>query len=166
MFSVALQVTDNGLIDAYKALLSSDEATQAFIQRSTTNDVNRTAEDMLRVLRTEPGPVKYPIRWTSVKQRKAFFASNGFGRGIPAVRSHELANGWKYRVIYTPGQLAEVEVENPAPYEQFVTGRNQQAFHAITGWNLNEMVFEDYSRKMADRVETSLIRGFYAIGES
>jgi hypothetical protein len=30
---------------------------------------------------SDPGPVKKPIDWTSVRQRAAFFASNGFGRG-------------------------------------------------------------------------------------
>jgi hypothetical protein len=30
-----------------------------------------------------PGPVVYPIEWASERQRAAFFATNGFGHGIP-----------------------------------------------------------------------------------
>ena len=32
-------------------------------------------------------PVQYPIRWDSAKQRAAFFATNGFGNGIPYERT-------------------------------------------------------------------------------
>jgi hypothetical protein len=32
-------------------------------------------------------PVQYPIRWDSEKQRRAFFATDGFGHGIPYQRT-------------------------------------------------------------------------------
>ena len=36
---------------------------------------------------SEPGqPVTYPIQWDSEKQRRAFFATDGFGEGIPYQR--------------------------------------------------------------------------------
>ncbi len=38
-----------------------------------------------------PGPPKYPIRWKSEKQRRAFFATDGFGKGIPYKRIGKLA---------------------------------------------------------------------------
>ncbi len=36
-------------------------------------------------------PVSYPIQWDSEKQRRAFFATNGFGNGIPYSRTGDLA---------------------------------------------------------------------------
>lgn len=35
----------------------------------------------------ERKPVQYPIQWDSEKQRRAFFATNGFGHGIPYNRT-------------------------------------------------------------------------------
>lgn len=35
-----------------------------------------------------PGkPITYPVNWDSLKQRAAFFATNGFGKGIPYKRT-------------------------------------------------------------------------------
>src|SRR5690348_12561843 len=48
----------------------------------------------LNELAHEPGKVKYPIEWESEKQRRAFFATNGFGRGIGAERTHDLSQSW------------------------------------------------------------------------
>lgn len=42
-----------------------------------------------------PGdPITYPVQWDTDKQRRAFFASKGFGAGIPYHRTGEHANGW------------------------------------------------------------------------
>lgn len=38
-------------------------------------------------------PVQYPIRWDSLKQQRAFFATNGFGHGIPYKRTGKTV--WK-----------------------------------------------------------------------
>lgn len=44
----------------------------------------------------QPGPKPtYPINWDSERQRRAFFASNGFGRGIPYKRTGEYVDNWK-----------------------------------------------------------------------
>jgi hypothetical protein len=43
-----------------------------------------------------PGkPIVYPVPWDSNKQKKAFFASGGFGHGIPTVRTDRYISGWK-----------------------------------------------------------------------
>lgn len=53
---------------------------------------------MLRVKTTlsQPAPKPgHPIRWDSLKQKRAFFASDGFGRGIPTQRSGRTVRGWQ-----------------------------------------------------------------------
>lgn len=43
----------------------------------------------------EPGkPITYPVQWDSEKQRRAFFATNGFGAGIPYKRTGAYVAGW------------------------------------------------------------------------
>lgn len=55
-------------------------------------------------------PVTYPIQWDSEKQRRAFFATDGFGKGIPYVRTGDYIKGWK------KAELPEVfEISNQHP---------------------------------------------------
>lgn len=50
----------------------------------------------MRVKGSKPG---YPINWDSVKQKKAFFASDGFGGGIPHTRTDRYINTWQLERI-------------------------------------------------------------------
>lgn len=43
----------------------------------------------------EGEPVRYPIQWDSERQKRAYFASNGFGAGIPYKRTHAMRLGIK-----------------------------------------------------------------------
>ena len=44
---------------------------------------------------TAPGSeVQYPIAWDTPRQQSAFFATNGFGKGIPTGRSGRYEEGW------------------------------------------------------------------------
>ncbi len=88
-------------------------------------------------------PSDYPLEWTSDKQRKAYFATNGFGKGIPYKRTGDLARGWRV-VANNNGAVFAIAITNPSKSAKFVYGslarnvqeakRYQQRFHAITGW--------------------------------
>lgn len=54
------------------------------IGRKRIYEATRRAQAILRLPKSRP---RYPIRWVSERQRRAFFASDGFGRGIPSSRS-------------------------------------------------------------------------------
>lgn len=103
---------------------------------------------VVRALQTKPGPPRYPIRWTSKRQRRAFFATNGFGRGIPTRRTGAIAAGWKAEFIATEdgGILA---ISNPREEAKFVQGPQPfgQGFHRDTGWaqidDYEEMFYAD-----------------------
>lgn len=155
-----LKVDDRDLLAAAAELF---ERAPAVTRRAVDQAANRVGEQTLARLRREPGPVRRPIQWASERQRRAFFASNGFGRGIPTRRTQRLVNAWRLVVIYTPDQLTEVGFENDTPYRPYVTGRRQQPFHRITGWQSEESVFLDAAIAMTDAVETALIRSFYSV---
>lgn len=97
--------------------------------------------DALSELGHEPGPVKHPVEWESDKQRKAFFATDGFGRGIGAERTHDLSQSWGI-VKSMFGNDIVVRFDNPQPYAAFVYGSlsktnpgdYQQRMHKNTGW--------------------------------
>lgn len=59
----------------------------------------------------------YPIRWDSIRQRKAFFATDGFGGGIPHRRTGAYQKGYRIRAL-PQGH----EVINTVPGAQFVGG--------------------------------------------
>lgn len=90
-----------------------------------------------KYLRKSAGSVHYPIEWTSDKQRKAFFATDGFGGGIPYKRTNDLVHDWHVVVGVDPEGIA-ISVYNGSDEAQYVygddTGKHQQWFHQNTGW--------------------------------
>jgi len=107
---------------------------------------NEVEGPFMRELRTEApprSPGDYPINWTSERQQIAFWATNGFGRGIPTGRTGETSAGWRMGVS-RDGRSALFEVENTTPHARFVGGslaqniqqavRFQQRFHREQGW--------------------------------
>lgn len=90
-------------------------------------------------------PNQYPIEWTSDKQRKAYFATDGFSKGIPYNRSGVLVTSWVI-VGKRIGNGYAIVVENKLPASRYVVGTlakdlkrasaPQQLFHKITGWQL------------------------------
>lgn len=125
---------------------------------------------LLDELHYYPGEVKYPIQWTSERQRKAFFATDGFGAGIPYRRTGRLRDAWRV-VSDVQGGAFTMRVENDADSARFVVGslaqnvsaaqRFQQRFHANTGWPLAtetvafwlDAAQEEYQRILRDRLD-------------
>lgn len=82
-----------------------------------------------------------PYIWQSEKQRRAFFATKGFGRGIPTKRTDELKNGWT--VTTQDSNWTMVKIENKSGYAGFVQGEYQQKGHAADKWRKIEQVVSD-----------------------
>lgn len=82
---------------------------------------------------TTPKP-SYPLRWTSEKQRRAFFATGGFGNGIPYQRTGKLQDS--YDVVLTDGTNdgGILSVTNSDPKAQFVVGDRVQPMFLDIGW--------------------------------
>lgn len=111
----------------------------------------RLANDALRKLTIIPGAPVYPLRWKSPKQRRAYFATNGFGRGIPSVRKYTLVKGW--RVVYTRTATGgQISMTNPVEYMQYVQGDDAQPFHLDTGWVQRGDVQNDFVRETSQQV--------------
>jgi hypothetical protein len=70
-----------------------------------------------------------PYQWQSEKQRRAFFATKGFGKGVPSQRTGELSRGWQASVDPYRKTLF-----NRVPYAKFVMGNDQQRGHTKDGW--------------------------------
>lgn len=107
----------------------------------------------LKDLKREPGRVRYPIRWKTERQRRAFFATNGFGAGIPTKRTGKFTGAWRIDIDYRGGMTAEVW--NRMPYGRFVGGDDQQPFHKDTGWYYAPRLVETHWLKFLDDIEDS-----------
>ncbi len=58
-----------------------------------------TTEEIVRIMRQPGKPSTRPVQWDSPKQRAAFFASGGFGQGIPYRRSGGTEQAWMNAAI-------------------------------------------------------------------
>lgn len=148
MFSFDFQL-DHDIVEAWQdAIIQSPQTTRVFIEGTIVGDIERK----VRAVDVYPGPVKYPIEWTSEKQRRAFFATDGFGAGIPYKRSGTFFDD----VIVTldPSEL-NLSIVNRNPVARYVIGDDQQKFHANTGWrDPSEQYFDILLEAQDDIIDT------------
>jgi hypothetical protein len=84
-------------------------------------------------LKNKRGSVVYEIQWTSDRQRKAYFASDGFDGGIPTTRTGEHERNWFVKPNRRAGEIA---MGNSSAQAEFTVGQFQQQFHKNTGYPL------------------------------
>lgn len=127
------------------------EAKRKFQRAMQQRPGNQLAARALARLKTVPGKPNYPFKFTNDRQRRGFFASDGFGQGIPASRGNPPAvtEAWGAEFIATDdgGILA---LTNDEPHMEFVQGARAQAFHIDTGWVQVDDVEQDAFAEMED----------------
>lgn len=88
----------------------------------------RAAEEIRQEMAVEGEPPTYPIQWDSDKQRRAYFASDGFGGGIPTVRSGGYGAAWQA----IPTELG-IDIGNPLSHARYIgggtSGQGQSRIH-------------------------------------
>jgi hypothetical protein len=103
------------------------------------NAVSAIGNQTVSILSTEPGKPKYPIRWTSERQRKFVMAKLRRMGQIPYIRTGRYAAAWRWFAKSTQfGGLFVIEntakTSKGESLEQYVQGIHQQGFHKDTGW--------------------------------
>lgn len=66
--------------------------------------------------------IRYPIQWDSERQRRAFFASNGFGGGIPYHRTGGYGRAWQIRRNPGVRVMAGYSMVNALESAQYIGG--------------------------------------------
>jgi len=107
----------------------------------------------IRTRMRQPGKaINYPVKWDSEKQRRAFFATNGFGRGIPSRRTDRYRLGWN---IQQAGAIG-YRLENNAPYSKYLGGTafgpGQSNIHQGR-WPILRDVFDEEIKKLPAEIE-------------
>lgn len=87
-------------------------------------DIQQALENAKYSLGLPGKPISYPVQWDSEKQRRAYFATKGFGSGIPYQRTGAYNKGWQ--IEQTGYRLArEFTLSNNVKYANWVSGGPQ-----------------------------------------
>lgn len=113
---------------------------------------------------TYPGAVSRPFAFATARSRRAYFATRGFGKGIPYRRTGALGKGWKVKLDRRRNE-GFLSVANDVPYAGYVYGSGlfslgsfrQVPGHKNTGWGngLDEKIF-----KLSEDATAMLIAAF------
>jgi len=144
--------------------IQGDEQVRQALQRLGVQVLPLTRREMYnqllalrnRVARVGPRP-SYPINWDSEKQRRAYFATKGFGHGIPYRRGasgQRVHNAW--RVVRSGSGYA---LENPLEKALYVYGdENMQGQSRIHQgrWPLWARLIDEYIDKVPAEAEREI----------
>lgn len=91
--------------------------------------IYKTARRIIKRMRQPGSPIVYPVDWDTQLQHDAFFASDGFGAGIPTGRSGQYQDGWEAAEKMPDGY----RIGNDTPQALFVggdeLGNHQSSIH-------------------------------------
>ncbi|HML22098.1 MAG TPA: hypothetical protein PKD09_10630 [Aggregatilinea sp.] len=153
--------------DAIAAMAWALEAAPITTLEQAEDQIVPWFEDQLdSTLRLAPENVFHPIDWTLSKhpedaakpwntprgysrQKAAYFATRGFGRGIPTQRTNTMIRAWKVYVRIRRYEM-EIGARNETPYTRYVQGRDRQDFHRNTGWAFAPDVLQELSPQATD----------------
>lgn len=144
---------DTRAIDNLDAFIEAYPELATETARDTFNAVIKTP--LLSELRYQPPKVYYPFVWTTEKQRRAFFATNGFGKGIPYNRTSEMVNKWKVDVFISDGAVI-MSASNKSNKVKWVTGKKQQPGHFASGWPKHKETLSFWAQATKEEVSKAL----------
>lgn len=116
-------------------------------------------------LRKPGASVTYPINWDSEKQRRAFFATNGFGKGIPYKRTGKLNRSWRItRASDSPQgrRYGYYTIQSSLSYAKYVQGnaRGGQQSNIHKGrWKLFVDIVRAAIGKLSGEIRSKLYIG-------
>lgn len=94
----------------------------------------------------EGKPIRYPVQWDSPRQQRAYFATNGFGQGIPYNRTNRTVLGIKLERVPLGSNL---RLPHPAGAVFGLPGTPstwQSRIHRSRWPYLLEVLFDELSR--------------------
>ncbi len=95
----------------------------------------------------EGQPVRYPIQWDSERQRRAYFATGGFGKGIPYRRTNRYRFGWRQEL---QPYRATLRNTHPAGAVGGIASGWQSRIHRGRWPYLLDVLFDELSKVPAD----------------
>lgn len=107
-----------------------------------------------RLSQAAPRPT-YPLKWDSEKQKRAFFASNGFGGGIPHKRTGKAQRGWNLQGQEDGYRLANEEAGAFFVWGDLFKRKSQSDIHAGR-WPLTKVVVFEELDQLPDEISADI----------
>lgn len=120
--------------DVLDAIADTAKQSPKLMHTAMRRNMRRLATRLLKPLKKEPPVWRGKRRWKSEKQRRAYFATNGFGAGIPYVRTHGLVRAWRVEFKNNTPASGVITLVNDTHAAQFVQGDFAQPMHLDSGW--------------------------------
>lgn len=130
-------------IDVFTAIQEQAQRLPALVKRGLPRVTRPIDKRMLGELTAEPPVWEGKRDWQTERQRRAFFATDGFGHGIPYRRTGGLARAWKVTTVFT-SDGGEIVASNDNPASDFVQGDRAQRMHLATGWPQAAPIYAKY----------------------
>jgi hypothetical protein len=128
----------------------------------TQAEIKRDLETLKSKVSKPGSRPTYPINWDSEKQRRAFFATKGFGGGIPYARTGRYENAWR---ISRSG--SGFVLENPSPQSIYISGdenaRGQSRIHRGR-WPLWALLVDEHLDDTSKDAERAIEREAQRLG--
>ncbi len=150
-------ILDTDVLEAVKSIPRRVTPAMAlYVDRRVIPHIEQRVQATLSVY---PGPVVYPFEFATEKSRRAFFATNGFGKGIPTRRTGELGRAWVVDVDRRRNE-GYITIRNTAPSAIYVIGVRQVPGHRRTGWGAR---FDHYILDISEEANDMLIDGWVIV---
>jgi hypothetical protein len=105
-------------------------------------------------MRGQGKKITYPVKWDSAKQRRAYFATKGFGRGIPTQRTGAYIKSWE--VVESENGIG---VRNKSESAKYIGGNAyglaQSKIHK-NRWRLLRDVVEEEIARLPEEMRATL----------
>lgn len=135
--------------DILDAIADTALRSPKLMQTAFKRNVSRLRSRILDDLQQDPGPVHYPIRWKSERQRRFVMAKLRSEGNLPYERTGALQAGYRI-VAIDDGEGGILQVTNNVPYANFVVGDDAQPFHLDTGWRQVGTAIANYREEAED----------------
>lgn len=155
MFRMKVEIGDYILTTMQDLSTSVQPIFRDLLQTDVKPAVQKSVE---KHLATYPPPREKlpPFEFASDRSRKAYFATNGFGKGIPYKRTNTLAKGWDTKVSSKFSNNL-ITISNVQPYSTYVYGPRQIPGHAQTGWGKD---FDKMAGVIQDDAEEAIVKAW------
>lgn len=147
MIDVELQV-DLDVADAFaETAVNAPSAVRRIAGQVARGDV---AQAMINELAFIPGKPRYPLAWTSDRQRKAVIMKLKREGRLGRSRTGKHARAW--RVVVIDAAVGQIALQNNEPGTAFIYGPFpfRQRMHGETGWPFMPVIVTRYQPKLQD----------------
>ena len=149
-------------VENKKVIMSLEKLGDA-VPRTTNAAILGVMNAALLELREPGSEIAYPVKWDSERQRRAYFATDGFGAGIPYRRTGRYNKGWVVTKTGS-GLVRAYTISNKWAKAKYVGGNSrgggQSRIHRGR-WAVAAEIIRKHSQEMlvnVDRAVKSAIR--------